>query len=184
VIILSLLNGSRLYGTNKENSDYDIVSVYTRHRKDYYLSAGDLRSHNTRFELDEGRKILEVTYIDFISFCKFLIKGNPNYIIPMVEWKPLYTTTTGDLIKAMLPVFFDYDNIKSSFEGMIYSLENGLGTNSNPKRYLKSQNAAKFIKEWYQKFMRSEETLFKGKRADIEEIKKFIDILMVTEQSL
>lgn len=173
MIVLSILNGSRLYGTNRKDSDYDVISVYQRHRRDYYFTES-YRIHNNKFTLDNG-KVIDVVYVDFLQFCKFLIRGNPNFLIPMMIWKPIYTTEIGDLIKAHLPYFLDYDNIKNSFEGMLKSL-------NDPRtgREQKDKNAAKFIRELYKDFLENNEFIYKEKCVDMTRIKNFIDIMMKT----
>lgn len=118
MLVLSLLNGSRLYGTQNEDSDYDIINIYVKHRKDYYLQETVKTVHRKIPSIN-----YEIIYIDLIKFCKFLIRGNPNFLIPMWLYRPLYETEIGNYLWRNSYWFYDSNNIKVASEGMCQSLE-------------------------------------------------------------
>src|SRR6476469_641245 len=113
-IILSLLNGSKLYGLDNENSDTDLINIYVKDRKDYYI-----------YNIDKPfrRKIgnYDIQYIDLIAFCKITIKCNPNFFIPLLEGKTLYYDIRGIILLNYSFAFFNYKNIQRSFTGVAKS---------------------------------------------------------------
>jgi len=134
VIILSLLNGSRLYHLNDDESDYDYLCVDLKPRRDYYLTNG-FKKKQTKFFLDNN-VVYDVTYVDFMEFVKSLIKCNPNYLIPMIEKKDMYSTREGQILMMSSRYFLDYKKIKMAFTGMAESAFNREKDGAMKSKYL------------------------------------------------
>ena len=137
-----------------------------KHRKDYYLQETVKTIH---------RKIpsikYEIVYIDLIKFCKFLIKGNPNFLIPMWLYRPLYKTEIGDYLWRNSWWFYDSANIKVASEGMCQSLD---GKYSGHK----ARDRIDFIRNTCASII---EQLSPSKKTDYNVVKHTIDNIMTRE---
>lgn len=163
MIILSLLNGSRLYGITHENSDTDILSIYIKHRKDYYINQPDKVTFRKIDSIN-----YQITYVDFMTLCQQLLKCNPNYLIPLLSPIPLYEHPYyAPKIRKNTVKFIDYEKADKAFTGMAESAFN----RDKPLNIEKS----KFLKR-YRDILLS--TVPKTKKADIKGIKELIDEFM------
>lgn len=169
-IILSLLNGSRLYGFDHEYSDYDIINVYMKHRNDYYINEPD----KIKFRRIESINY-QVTYVDLIILCRQLLKCNPNFIIPLMSQPSsvLYSDECGDILLRNIILFLDYEKVNKAFTGMASSSFRLL---DKPQNKGKSDYIAKFRD-------RLLHSLPIGLKADIPSIKFMLDDIFLTQES-
>lgn len=113
MIILSLLNGSRLYGTNDECSDVDVINVYVKHRKDYYLQN---KSKIKRTKIKLNKLITyDLTYIDIFEFCRQLINCNPNFLIPVLSKSAIWSSPIGSALLEHGKYFISGEQVVRAF---------------------------------------------------------------------
>ena len=118
MIICSLINGSKLYGLHNEKSDLDLINIYVKDRKDYYL-----KNPNKSFRRKIGN--YDILYIDLLTFCRHAVNCNPNFFIPLLEGKTLYYDhPRGIILFNYSFAFFDHENIQKAFTGFINYLIN------------------------------------------------------------
>lgn len=120
MIILSLLNGSRLYDTNDEGSDYDIINVYMKDVKDYYLHSTQ-KINRKKIQVNKY-VVYDMTYIDVVDFAKQLLRCNPNFLIPFLKRSFIWTSKEGRILMENARYFIDGENTAKAFIGCAQSM--------------------------------------------------------------
>lgn len=165
MIILSLLNGSRLYGLEHEKSDYDILTIYMKHRNDYYLNQPDIVSFRKRDSIN-----YQITYVDILTLCRQLLKCNPHYLIAMLKPKPFYVNTMGFTLLENIDLFYDYEKVKVAFTGMARSIRENIN-----KKTINTEAKAIFIENF--RDMMLTDLMDEDTKAETSKIKNMLDIM-------
>lgn len=77
-ILFAVESGSRLWGMNSEDSDYDVHIVFY-YSIEKYLS---IQKPIDTFTWMSGNKILDINGFDIYKYARLLLKSNPN----MIDW--------------------------------------------------------------------------------------------------
>ncbi len=176
MIILSLLNGSRLYHLDNLESDTDIINIYVKDRTDYYLNRPD---DIKRVKMQGVKGGLDITYIDYLTFSRQLIKCNPNFVIPSLEMRYLYKNDKEikDLVAYQAMLSLDSEKVKSAFNGMIKSLVMDASI-KGIHGHVYADLAAKKV-EYMQNYLNSLLLIIgKNKKAYTRRIKEIIDYVL------
>mmetsp|Transcript_26703 Transcript_26703/g.40845 ORF Transcript_26703/g.40845 Transcript_26703/m.40845 type:complete len:285 (-) Transcript_26703:1228-2082(-) len=113
-LIYAAIIGSHAKNMNSPGSDFDCKCIIVHEERDYMLQKV---KENRNFEYDE---MLEGTFIDILTACKYAIASNPQ-LYEAFEGIVLLETRASSDIKALYHKAFNFEVLHHSLSGMLYN---------------------------------------------------------------
>lgn len=157
-VVLQMEFGSRLFGNNDENSDYDIVKVY-----DYELVFGDNKTflpnkHSFKYSVIQDNIKYDIIYVTFDQFYNSLFNGDGTIMADcfLFSWRPQNA--------------FNYCKTYKVIKGYLGTAKRDLTLHGNDEKILKRSARNLFIAK----------ELLESQSLDLKEVKEFVQDFRLT----